>query len=62
MALSEYDFVVRYRPGTKISHANGLSRLPAADSDELSNEVEDDVAVLGRIAHGPSDENLKRML
>ena len=39
--LSEYEFEVRHRPGTKMAHADALSRAPVDVPYDTEQELED---------------------
>ena len=44
LRLSEYDFIVEYRPGRKNNLADGMSRMPTAAGDQ--RKLEDDIPCL----------------
>lgn len=39
LKLSEYDFIIRYRKGASIPHADALSRYPVDETEETTEEV-----------------------
>lgn len=40
LAISEFDFEVEYRPGTKMGHADALSRNPVTETDDWSEVID----------------------
>jgi len=66
--LSEYEFEVRHRPGTKMAHADALSRAPVDTSYDTEQELEDYEVLLAMteeehvMAMQRSDEKLLKII
>lgn len=66
--LSEYEFEVRHRPGTKMAHADALSRAPIDTSQDTEQELEEYDVMLSMteeehvMARQRSDEKLRTII
>ena len=58
--LSDFDFVVKHRPGSLHNNADGLSRLPWAEQEMMRPEVGSDVAWVQSVSVDPlSNESIQ---